>query len=305
MQKTQRRLPTPEQTQNIFGLPLSIFGLPVDRDTIFLNERNIYKSKIEKRQRHLIAKITFIKFFLNHGEVIRTITTGYSPISWMEQLLTGLAFLYFKRAIFIFTDQRILHVPTSFNRSPHSSVSQIMYEDCAAIAIKGSALIISYKNGRQETFPYVARKERKKIRALIQQLPIKPKEAGRLQERVYLCPSCARVLPKGTKKCDHCQLPFKNRLCAQIRALLIPGGGYLYSGHPILALGLGAFEIALVGIVVAKATGYSQFGWISNLPVVLSSILMFILIKWISRFHTLELIRDYMPDTKDFTQRKI
>lgn len=305
MQKPKKRLPDPDSTQNIFGQPLTIFGLPVDRETIFFNEKNVYKAKIEKRQRHLIAKVTFIKFFLREGEMIRCLTTGYSPISWKEQLLTGLAFVYFKRAIFIFTDRRILHVPTSFNRSPHSSVSQIMYEDCAGITVKGSSLVVSYKNGQQEAFGYMGRGERKKIRSLIQELPIRPKAAGRLQGRVHLCPSCARVLQKGAKQCSHCLLTFKTRRGAAIRSLLIPGGGYLYSRHPMLAMTLGAFEIALIGIAVARATGVSNLGGTANLPVVLFALLLLIMIKGVMRFHTLELIRDFMPDTKDFTQRKI
>ena len=305
MQKTQQRLPDPDSSQNIFGQPLSIFGVPVDRDTIFSNSSDVYKSKIEKRQRSLIAKVTFVKFFLQDKEVIRCLTTGYSPISWVEQLLTGLAFLYFKRAIFIFTDRRILHVPTCFNRSPHSSVSQILYEDCANLAVKGRSLIVSYKNGRQESFAYMARKERKKIKAMIRHLPIKPKEAGRLQDRVHLCPSCARVLQKEAKQCRHCSLTFKTKRSAEIRTLLIPGGGYLYSRHPMLAMGLGTVEILLCSILASKAAGLSLFEGATKLPVVLLSALLLAMIKLISRFHTLELIRDFMPDTKDFTQRKL
>jgi hypothetical protein len=296
---------TTENAQNIFGQPLTIFGVPVDRETIFTNEKNIYKAAIEKRQRQLIAKITFIKFFLKDGEVIRCLTTGYSPIRWLEQLLTGLAFVYFKRALFIFTERRILHIPTSFNRSAHSSVSQILYEDCTGISLKGRSLIVAYKNGSQETFLYTGRKERKKLKALISGLPIRPKEAGRLQQRVYLCPGCTNVLQKSWRQCRSCLLAFKSKRAALASALLLPGGGYFYSRHPLIGLGLGIIEMLLMGLLVIYFTKFSRLYENLGLPTIAGAIALLIAIKWISSFHTIELIKDFMPASKNLRQRKI
>ena len=307
MSKSRTRMPITDNAQNIFGQPLSIFGLPVDRATIFSNEKKIHKAKIEKRQRRLIAKITFIKFFLQDGEVIQCVTTGYSPVRWMEQLLTGPAFLYFKRAMFVFTDRRLLHVPTSFNRSAHSAVSQVMYEDCASMAIKGRMLVIAYKNGRQETFPYLGRKEKKKIKALIGQLPIRPKEAGRLQGRVHLCPGCTRVLPRNTRQCRHCKLTFKTRRMAVLMALLVPGGGYLYSRHSVLALVTGGMEILMLAVVATHLGSDHTLTPYPNLPlpIVPVAIALLAMIKWITAFHSLELIGEFMPGPRQFDQRKI
>ena len=39
----------PNGNMNIFGRPLSIFGVPVERDTIFSNHKGVYKNHIEKR----------------------------------------------------------------------------------------------------------------------------------------------------------------------------------------------------------------------------------------------------------------
>jgi len=41
-----------------------IFGLPVDREILFSNYKGIYKKRVEKRQRKLIVKISFLKPFL-------------------------------------------------------------------------------------------------------------------------------------------------------------------------------------------------------------------------------------------------
>ncbi len=292
------------QSLNIFGRPLSIFGVPVDRETIFSDYKGRYKSRIEKRQRKLIVKSTFIKFFLHHDESIRCLTTGYSPITALEQFYTGLAFLFFKRATFVFTDRRILHIPTRFDRSTVSSVSQIWYEDCAHIGFKGRTLVVKYKNGTEEQFAYIGRRERKKLKVLLASIELKPKAAGNLNARVYLCPSCTNVLDPKSNLCPTCKLKFKSGFQAKLRSLLIPGGGYFYSRHPVLGTLLGIAEIVLMTKLLLYAIALNQgfqvdLGWMA--------VLTFGLIaeKLISAYHTEQLTRDFIPEPKDFAVRKI
>jgi hypothetical protein len=66
-----------------------IFGLPVDRETLFSNHKKIYKKRIENRQRKLIVKLPFLKPFLKKGEKILLVSTGYSPITSLAQYATG------------------------------------------------------------------------------------------------------------------------------------------------------------------------------------------------------------------------
>ena len=69
-----------------------IFGLPVNREILFANHNDIYKKRIEKRQRKLIVKVSFLKGFLKRGEEILLISTGYSPLHSIAQYLTGFFF---------------------------------------------------------------------------------------------------------------------------------------------------------------------------------------------------------------------
>lgn len=292
------------QSLNIFGRPLSIFGVPVDRKTIFSDYKGRYKSKIEKRQRRLIVKSTFIKFFLQHDESIRCLTTGYSPISALEQFYTGLAFLFFKRATFVFTDRRILHIPTHFNRSTIGSVSQIWYEDCAHIGLKGRTLVVKYKNGSEEQFAYIGRRERKKVKALLASIKLKPKEAGNLNARAYLCPSCTNVLDPQSNLCPTCKLKFKSGFQAKLRSLLIPGGGYFYTRHPVLGTLLGIIEIVLMTKLLMDGIALKQgfqvdLGWMAVLTFGLLAE------KLISAYHTEQLTGNFIPEPKDFAVRKI
>ncbi|MBI5064254.1 MAG: hypothetical protein HZB87_12530, partial [Desulfatitalea sp.] len=161
-----------------------------------------------------------------------------------------------------------------------------------------------YKNGRQDIFPYLGRKEKKKIQALIDALPAMPKEAGRLKGRVFLCPSCTNVLPSDSHICATCNLAFKSNFKAKLRSVLIPGGGYFYSHYPTLGTVVGLAELTLMLFLVHKALALHQ-----GLPVSLSVLAVaawaLILEKLVATFHAQALVKDYVPEEKDFAVRKI
>ena len=107
-----------------------IFGLPVNREILFANHNDVYKKRIEKRQRKLIVKVSFLKSFLKKGEQILLITTGYSPLNSVSQYLTGFVFVYLKRSLIVFTNHRILHIPTRADFKFKDSIAQVAYADC-------------------------------------------------------------------------------------------------------------------------------------------------------------------------------
>lgn len=295
-----------QQTQtspNIFSQPLSIFGVPVDRGTIFANHKGIYKNRVEKRQRKLIVKTTFIKSFLHNNERIRCLTTGYSPISIFEQLITGLAFLIFKRARFIFTDQRLLHIPTRIDGSPAGSISQILYEDCAKIWLKGRQLLVRYKNGTMERFPYIGRREKKKVRTLIEGLPLRPKDAGGLNGRLHLCPGCATPLKSAAPSCPSCQLRYKSPLRARLWSIFLPGGGYFYSRYVIPGILVGLVELMAIGFLIHQWRAFVQSTPIDS-RLLFAVTAGFVIEKFMVAYHAGVLTSIGMPASKDFAMRK-
>jgi hypothetical protein len=294
----------PLKVQNIFGQPLNIFGLPVERDVIFADYKGNYKKRTEKQQRKLLVKSTFIKFFLKPDERILCLTTGFSPVSILEQLLTGPAFLFFKRALFVFTDRRILHIPTRFNHSPRSAISQISYDDCSMIHLKGRSLMVTYKNNKQECFHYLGRKEKKKISTLLNNITPKLKEAGSLQQRVYLCPGCAEILNARESACPACKMAFKSSLKTMLTSLLIPGGGYFYNFYTLPGVIVGLLELSLIAylayrLISLNAGTAADFGMIGLLLGLL------VMEKFITTYHTRHLIEDFIPEKKNYAQRKI
>jgi len=224
-----------------------IFGLPVARDILFSNHKNIYKKRIEKRQRRLIVKLPFLKPFLQRGEKIWLVTTGYSPLASRAQYLTGFVFVYLKRSIFVFTNYRIFHVPTTAVYKYKNSIAQIAYAGCRSILLKGGTLTVEYGgSGKIEKFRAIALAERKKIRALLQKKIPLPGTKTQLAFRTHLCPRCTHRLAPGATSCQKCRLKFKNKLAAIGSAILFPGGGYFYTRHYLVGLLTGVLELFLL-----------------------------------------------------------
>jgi hypothetical protein len=53
---------------------------------------------------------------------------------------------------------------------------------------------------------------------------------------VQLCPDCRNALIDGQYFCSCCGLTFKNEKTMARRSIFLPGGGYFYTGHPLVAI---------------------------------------------------------------------
>ena len=172
-----------------------VFGLPVDRKILFSNHKDVYKKRIEKRQRKLFVKLGPIKPFLRKNEHILLVTTGYSPLSSLGNYLTGFAFSYLKRSLFVFTNLRIIHVPTTASYKYKNTLAQIAYAGCQSITMKRGTLVIQFaKLRRIEKFKAIAVQERNKIRALVKKHIPTSGTKGHLAGRIHLCPRCGHRL---------------------------------------------------------------------------------------------------------------
>jgi len=231
-------------------LGAQIFGLPVNREILFSNHKEIYKQRVEKRQRKLIVKISFLKPFLKKGEQVLLVTTGYSPLNSLAQYITGFLFVYLKRSLLVFTNYRILHIPVTTRGNYNNSIAQVAYSGCQSIVLKGGTLTIRYKHSDDkivEKFRAIANSERKKIRSLLKNRISFLGKKWRLSWRIHLCPRCTRYLEKGKVTCPKCQLPFKRQWIAALCAILFPGGGYFYTRKYMLGFLVAILEIVLTG----------------------------------------------------------
>jgi len=281
-----------------------VFGLPVDRNVLFSNHKDVYKKRIEKRQRKLIVKIAPLKPFLRRDEQILLITTGYSPLASLGQYLTGFAFSYLKRSIFVFTNQRIIHLPTTPSYKYNNCLAQIAYPGCQSIAMKGGKLVVQYaKFGRTEKFRAFAVQERKKIRALLQKkIPLSGTKI-QLAGRTHLCPRCAHRLVEKKYTCAKCRLSFKTSSVAAILAILLPGGGYFYVRQFLIGVLDAVVEIfLLIYSVFLFRDLYNQVPVDMAYPMAIP--LLFLYIKITAVIHSNHFTADFIPTRKIIKPRK-
>lgn len=267
-------------------------SVPVDDAVIFSNYKGIHKPRIEKRQRKLLRRLDILRDILGDDEQILLVTHALSPTPLLEQMTTGLVFIYIKRCLLVFTNKRLLHLPTTMAYKYRQSLAEITWADTQSITMKGATLRFQLANHERENFLYVARRERRKIRALIDQLPLAdgPTDTG----RVHLCPRCqARQIP-DTYNCPQCQLDFKSKSTATRLSLLLPGGGYFYTRHYLLGI-----SDALVELLLLSALILSLLDWMSGEADSYFAVLVFggflAIEKLVTVYHARFFVDEYMP----------
>jgi hypothetical protein len=281
-----------------------VFGLPVDRKVLFSNHKDIYKKRIEKRQRKLFVKLGPIKPFLRRNEHIILVTTGYAPLNSLGQYLTGFAFSYLKRSLFVFTNQRIIHIPATTSYKYKDSLAQMAFAGCQSITLKRGTLIVQYANsGAIEKFKAIAAQERKKIRALLKKsIPLSGTKA-QLAGRIHICPQCARRLTEKKYECSNCKLKFKSGLMAELLAIVIPGGGYFYVRHFLIGAIAAVLEIfLLIWSIMLLQDFHNQVPvnmlYLAGIPA------LYLYIKITAIIHSTHFIADFIPTKKDIVPGK-
>lgn len=277
-----------------------IFGLPIDREILFSNHKNIYKKSIEKRQRKLFLKLPFLKHFLKSGEKILVVTTGYSPVTSLQKFVVGWLFVYLKRSMYVITDQRLLHIPADARYRYRNSIAEIPYAGCRSIEMKGKALVFEYAgSGDKEKFGGIAGKEKRKIRELIKTVPVAEGNHP-AKGRSFLCPRCAVQLTPDKTVCESCNLKFKRKSTATVLALLLPGGGYFYTRHLFLGVMAALLELglaAVIGLSVADVADGIQDRYLWLIPTVLALIVE----KIVAIAHAREFVAEFIPTTKNIS----
>jgi len=279
----------------------TVMGLPVKNSFMFTDAKGIEKKGIKKRQLTLLKKLEFLPRFLKSDEEIYLVTTACSPISIMEQLTTGAIVFYIKRSLLVFTNKRIIHVPTTVGYNFRHSIAQIQYNDIKDIRLVWGALKIQYANKKKERFLQIGRKERAKIRQFIRKLKL-DREASKHQQRYHICPSCMRSLKKSEFRCAACGLEFKSSGRAQLLSLVIPGGGYFYTGHWFLGVMDFIVEASLI-YLTANAFLNPDVANVIGISDGMLFLAILAIEKIMTIYHANHYVKEYIPVTTKYKQR--
>ena len=271
-----------------------VCGLPVEASVLFSDKKGTYNHRIEKARTKLLKKLGFLGRFLAADERILLVTTGCSPFTTVEQLTIGAAWtIVLKRAFFVFTNKRLLHIPTTTGWKYRGSIAQILYEDCRSLTVKGSRLVAEYRTGKKEKFNYISSRDR----AIINHFAIEPNEADEPSEypqRNHLCAHCTAVLPTPAPACPSCGLPFKTKAKARVYSMLFPGGGYFYVNRPLMGVLDAVVESNLLALtVIGIVEGLRGNPEVGPMGIVFGGMLAFE--KLLTVYHSNSFLAEFIP----------
>lgn len=290
----------------------SLYRLRLREDTAFTSCKGLEKSGVRKRAEKTLSKLreALLKM-LSPEEVILYLARAQAPAGLFEQWSFGWYIYSVTRTMLVFTNRRIIHLLVKGNGDWKRSLRSVQWGDLANAKVKGWALNrtlrLTYRNGQNEDYWGLGHADAKKIKVLLGALlPGSAGEGSPAQGMVQLCPSCTATLSPESYKCRQCNLSFKDMKTMVRRSLLIPGGGYFYTGHWVLGLADFLVEAILlyltvfaflVGLgVVQPGTGpedvispAAAFGE----GIFYAAILSFE--KWLTIHHCRRFIRDHIP----------
>ena len=120
------------------AVQVDTFGLRINRDVCFTTHNNKPHKRTADRQLKVLRELVpTLKQVLKPDEEILLAVRASSPMSWLEQLTMGWLIYYLKRCVLVFTNKRILHIPTKINFKPKASIAQIFYGDIVEVKASG------------------------------------------------------------------------------------------------------------------------------------------------------------------------
>jgi len=266
----------------------------VNNTICFSDAKGQYNKSIEKKQTKLLGFVMpSLQPILEPGEEILYVAEGVSPFTVLEYLTTGWLITTLKRCLLVVTNYRILHTALKANQRPRGSFSEIRYGDVDSLEVSGALgkkLKVAYRDGKKEQFTLMG-KSGAKLAALLPQVSRGATPSAHSTGRRFLCGRCAKPLQAEVYRCAACGQEFKNQSRARFWSLLAPGGGYFYTGHPVLGV-LDAFtETFLIAILLFGIFG----GDAESLSVVPIIAVALAIEKLVTVFHAHHYIQEFLP----------
>ena len=211
-------------------------GVRVREDTVYADHRGREQKGVRKRADKALDKLqeTLAKV-LEPDEAIMYVARCQAPAGILEQFAFGWYIYYVTATVLVFTNRRLLHFLVRRDGSWKKSLRSLRWGDLSEAKVHGlfgPRLRLKYQDGKVETYWGLRRGDAKTVKILLPVLlSASPGETSPAQAMSSLCPECFAGLSPGVYQCSRCGLTFKDEKTMVRRSLLIPGGGYFYTGH--------------------------------------------------------------------------
>lgn len=285
---------------------VTLDGISIRSDILFANEKGEEKDSVEKRSTKTLQKLSApLRRIMRPDETVLQVMQARSPLSVLEQLTAAWWTSLLAACVIVVTNRRILFLPVKHDGSWRESVRAVNWGDLEAVKVKGLLICnVSFelRNGPKITYMNFRRAEAKKFAAIASaMIPAASGEGTAASGFAQLCPDCCGVLTPGKYGCPQCSLSFKNEKTMIMRSIFLPGGGYFYTGHPLIAILPAVVEIfLLLEILLIVVAGVSQPGALQGLL----GLLLIMGIFWtletgITILHCRRYIRNFIPDRRN------
>jgi hypothetical protein len=252
--------------------PASLNGLRVREDIAYTNYRGEEHGRTLKRVNKILDKLgPVLQRILAADETVLYAARMQAPVSLVEQLTMGWYLYRVSAATMIFTNRRIIQLLVDSGGKWRGNLRAVAWGDVAEARVKGwlsPVLWLKYRNGKKEKYWRLKHADAKKIKVLAATLlPAGSGESTAAQGMVALCPDCLAALTEKVYVCGGCGLAFKDERTLVKRSLLIPGGGYFYTGHIFLAItDLFAEVFLMFEVIVCALAAYGTWGKVPAKP---------------------------------------
>src|SRR5260370_37717678 len=284
----------------------SVDGISVRNDVLYTNYRGEENARTEKRNAKILQKLQpALQRTLLAGETVLSIMRARSPIALVEQITAAWSTAALVACAIVVANKRILFFPVKRDGSWKESVRAVQWGDVEEVKPKGLLIrnvSFRFKNGTKVTYTSFGRGDARKMAVIAAALiPAAPGEVSSTQGLVQLCPDCSNVLTDGHDLCPACGLVFKNEHTMVLRSIVLPGGGYFYTGHRGIAIFLAVVEGYLVlEILLLLFAGLASSTAIPNIRSALLVLAFFWAIETgITILHCRRYIRDFLPHNPD------
>ena len=284
-------------------------GVSIRSDVLYTSDTGEQKESVQKRANKILQRLCpVLQRILLPGESILYAMPARSPLSVVEQITAAWWTALLAASVLVVTNKRILFLPVKGDGSWRESVRAVHWGDLAEIQAKGllvKNVTFKFKNGTKSTYTNFRLADAKKLTAIASSLiPASSGEQTSAHGPVQLCPDCCGVLTERQYSCTGCGLSFKNEKTMVLRSIFLPGGGYFYTRHPLIALLPAIVEtIFIVDILIILFAGLASPKAVPDLFAGLLGLGIFWALETaITILHCRRYVRDFIPEKRDPTR---
>lgn len=295
--------------ENQFARTETLDGVSIRSDVLFTSETGEQKESVQKRTGKILRKLCpVLQRMLLPGESVLYAMPARSPLSVVEQLTAAWWTALLAACVIVVTNKRILFFPVKRDGNWRESVRAVYWGDLEEVKAKGLLVrnvTFKCRNGAKPTYTNFRRADAKKLTAIASALlPASSGEQTSAHGFVQLCPDCCGVLAERQYSCTGCGLRFKNEKTMVLRSIFLPGGGYFYTGHPLIAILPAIIEtIFIVDILIILFAGWASPKAVPDLFAGLLGLGIFWALETaITILHCRRYVRDFIPEKRDPTR---